>query len=127
MTGMTTKLAAAVMLCAAVSLPASADELLSAASDMCEKVKACSLAQIAESDMTPELRQMMEPMLESMCEQMRQGVQQVPAGHPMYQPSVACMRSMAELSCADFQDEDAVDTPACKQYREIAEQAYKDS
>lgn len=127
MTGFTTKLAAALTLSAATSLTAIADDLLSAANDMCEKVRACSLAQIAESDMTPEMRQMMEPMLDSMCEQMRQGVQQVPSGHAMYQPAVACMRSMANLSCEDFQSESAGDTPACKQYREMAEEAYKDS
>lgn len=126
MTGFTGKLAAALTLFAAVSLPAIADDLVSAANDMCEHVKACSMAQIAESDMTPEMRQMMEPMLESMCDQMRQGVQQVPSGHALYQPAVDCMRSMAELGCDDFLNGNAAETPACKEYRELAEKAYED-
>ena len=85
------------------------------------------MAQIAESDTTPEMREMMEPMLESMCVQMRQGVEEVHTGHPMYEPAVACMRSMANLSCADFQSEKAGETPECQQYRKLAESAYSDS
>lgn len=127
MIGFTAKLVVTLTLSTVVSLTAVADDLMSAANDMCEKVKACSLAQIDESDMTPEMRQMMEPMLESMCDQMRQGVQQVPTGHAMYEPAVACMRSMANLSCEDFQDESGGDTAECKKYREIAEKTYKDS
>jgi hypothetical protein len=126
MTGFTGKLAAALTLSAAVSLPAIADDLVSAANDMCENVKACSMAQIAESEMTPEMRQMMEPMLESMCDQMRQGVQQVPSGHDLYQPSVDCMRSMADLTCDEIMNLDTVETPACKKYRELAETAYEE-
>ena len=127
MQGFNRKLAATLVLAVATPLAAVADDLLSAASDMCEKVKACAMAEIAESDMTPEMRQMMEPMLESMCDQMRQGIEEVPTGHPMYEPAVACMRSMAKLSCADFQSERAGETPECKQYRELAETAYSDS
>ncbi len=111
-----------LLIALAVSLPASGDDLLSAAEAMCEKVKSCSMAQINEADMTPELRQMMEPMLESMCEQMRQGVQQVPAGHPLYQPAVACMRSMANLACDAYLDGDSVETAECMQYRKLAGQ-----
>lgn len=127
MTGFSGKLTAALALSVLVSIPVVADDLVSAANDMCEKIKACSLAQIAESDMTPEMRQMMEPMLESMCDQMRQGVQQVPAGHELYQPAVACMRSMASLSCEDFQSEGAAETPQCKKYRDLAEKTYEGS
>ena len=98
-----------------------ADDLESASNALCEKVKACSMAQVDEADLTPEVRQMMEPMLESMCEAMRAGVQEVPTDHQLHDPAVACMRSMAELSCADFQDEQKVVTAACEEYRKIAE------
>lgn len=127
MIGTISKFSAGLALTLAVSLPVVADELLSAANDMCEKVKSCSLQQIAKSDMTPEMRQMMEPMLESMCDSMRQGIQEVPRGHALYAPAVACMRSMANLSCEDFMDEGRVETPACKAYQEMAEKAYNGS
>ena len=100
---------------------ASADSLEAAAMAMCEKVKACSLAQIQESDMTPEMREMMEPMLENMCNSMRAGIQEVPSGHPLYQPAVACMRSMSQLSCEDFQTGDGMVTPECQKYQEMLE------
>ena len=125
MKGLLQKLAPAIALATCASL-AIADDLMSASNDMCEKVKSCALAEIAESDMTPEMRQMMEPMLEGMCEQMRQGVNQVPTTHELYQPAVACMRSMANLSCAQFQSTE-VETPECLKYRELAKKIYKDS
>ena len=43
---------------------AGADELADAAQGLCDSVKTCALEQIAEEDMTPELRQMMVPMME---------------------------------------------------------------
>ena len=125
MKGLNTKIAAAA-LAACLSGAAGADDLVSASNDMCEKVKACALAEVAESDMTPEMRQMMEPMLAGMCDQMRQGVNEVPTNHQLYQPAVACMRSMAGLSCAEFRGGE-VETPECLKYRELADQAYEES
>ena len=37
----------------------------------------------AEADLTPEVRQMMEPMLQNMCETMRAGVRVVPLDHAL--------------------------------------------
>lgn len=104
-----------------------ADSLESAANDLCEKVKSCSLAELNQQDLTPEMKAMMEPMLENMCAAMRQGIQEVPVEHELYASAVACMRSMANLSCADFQDESKVETSECLTYREMAEKVYKDS
>ncbi|MEP5568669.1 MAG: hypothetical protein ABJN62_12590 [Halioglobus sp.] len=101
---------------------ATAGDLEDAATELCEKVKHCSMAQISEADLTPEVRQMMEPMLQNMCATMRAGVQQVPSGHPLHDPALECMRSMAALSCDEFQEEGKVDTPACKEYQEVAAQ-----
>ena len=105
------------------STTVTASEIEEAATELCEKVKACSMAHIAEADLTPEVRQMMEPMLQNMCETMRAGVREVPTGHELYQPSVDCMRSMAGLSCADFENEQKLNTPACAEYKRLAEQA----
>ncbi len=119
-----THFACATMLTAALSLPVAADDLVSAASDMCEKVKTCMLAQMNEADLTPEMRQMMEPMAASMCDQMRQGIGEMPTGHALYEPAVACMRSVANLSCEAFQEGSSAETPECKKYRELAKQTY---
>ena len=97
-----------------------ADDITSAASGLCEKVRSCAMAQVAEEDLTPELRQMMEPMLDSMCANMQEKVQEVPTGHPLYQPAIDCMRSMEALSCEDMQSADNLQTPACEEYEKLA-------
>ncbi len=117
-----TLLPRAALLCLTVlaSAAASADNLEAAAMDMCEKVKACSLAQIEQSDMTPEMREMMEPMLDTMCEGMQAKVEDVAAGHPLHQPAVACMRSMEALSCDDMRNPDSMQTTECETYEKMA-------
>ena len=103
-----------------LSLVASADDITSAASGLCEKVRSCAMSQVAEEDLTPEMRQMMEPMLDSMCDNMQSRVQEVSAGHPLYQPAVACMRSMEALSCEAMRSSDNLQTEECKAYEEKA-------
>lgn len=99
-----------------------ADDLGDAAQGLCDAVKSCALEQIAKEDLTPEMRQMMEPMLENMCATMQANVQQVPAGHPLYQPAVACMRSLESLSCAQMQALDRTTTPECQEYEKLAKE-----
>ena len=106
--------------------PVVSDSLESAGADLCEKVKTCALAEIDKQDMTPEMREMMEPMLENMCVGMRQGMDQVPMDHQLYKPAVACMRSMANLSCTQLQDGNQVQTPECVKYQEMAMEMYRE-
>lgn len=113
----------AIALAMSPAVPVMADEIGAAALDLCEKVKACSMAQMNEEDLTPEMRQMMEPMLENMCASMQAGVQQVPPGHELYQPAVDCMRSMAVLSCEAMMDSEQIVTPQCKEYEESVKSA----
>jgi hypothetical protein len=109
-----------------VSFSVRADDLASAALDLCEKVKSCAMAQMAEEDLTPEMRQMMQPMLDNMCAKMQGKVEAVPAGHAMHAPAVACMRSMEALSCEAMQGEQ-VRTPECEAYQKLARETYGDS
>ncbi len=123
---MTKKPAAlAAGLLSALLLPghAGADEIAQAALDLCEKVKACAMAEIAEEDLTDETRQMMQPMLDNMCANMQKNVQAVPTGHGLYQPAVACMRSMQALSCEEMQSSQA-NTPACQEYEKLRRETY---
>ena len=109
-----------------VTLPAHSNDLISAAMELCEKVKSCAMAQVAEEDLTPEIRQMMEPMLDKMCADMRQEMDEVPVGHPLYQPALACMRSMQGLSCEMMQDAQRMETSECKAYEKLAGEASLD-
>jgi hypothetical protein len=101
-------------------VPAHADELAEASVTLCEKVKSCALAEVAEEDLTPQARQMMQPMLDSMCAQVQSAVGNVPSGHPLYAPAVACMQSMNSLSCEMMQDEAQARTPACQTFENLA-------
>jgi len=103
--------------------PAQADDITDAALALCEKVKACAMSEIAEEDLTPEIRQMMQPMLDNMCANMKARVGEVPIGDAMYEPAVACMRSMQALSCEAMQTEQA-NTPACQAYEKMAKETY---
>lgn len=102
---------------------ADAEELTDAALGLCEKVKSCAMEQIAEEDLTPEMRQMMQPMLDNMCASMQSNFGEVPTGHDLYRPAIACMQSMEKLSCEQMQTIDQAPTPECQKYQELAEQA----
>jgi hypothetical protein len=105
-------------------LPARADDLTAASLDLCEKVKSCAMSQVAEQDLTPQMREMMQPMLDNMCANMQSRIGEVPTGHEMYEPALACMRSMEEkMTCEMMQDPDNMRTPECEAYEKLAQEA----
>lgn len=111
------------LLCVLTVSGARAEDLAAAAQTLCEKVKSCALAQLEGEALTPQAREMMQPALDSMCTQVQGGVEQVPTGHALYQPAVACMQSMNTLSCEMMQDPNTVQTPACKEYEKLARES----
>ncbi len=100
-----------------------ADDLADAANDLCEKVKSCAMAQMSTQELTPEMKQMMEPMLKNMCVQMRENFVSAPTGHPVYKPAVACMRSVEQLNCNELQSKLDMKTEECKEYEKIVEES----
>ena len=103
------------------SVPTFADEYPEASLALCEKVKSCALAQMGSQEITPEIRQMMQPMLDSMCSNMMVNLPEVAKSHAMYKPAVACMNSLEALSCEQMQQTSEGSTPACKEYEALAE------
>ena len=101
----------------------SAEELTDAAKLLCDTIKSCALEAVAGPDLTEELRQQMNPVLENNCAQMRSRVQAVPANHKLYQPAVGCLRSMASLSCTQLYDASEYKTLACTAYDRLANTA----
>jgi len=113
--------ALAVATAALLSSPVLAVEFTEEAMAMCERVKSCALQRLnREQEMTAEMRDMMRPMLENMCEQVRANIQEVPREHRLYKPALACMRSLKELSCDAFERPENVATPECERYEELA-------
>ncbi len=123
MTNKPAALAVGLLSTVLLSGQASADEIADAALDLCEKVKACAMAGIAEEDLTDDTREMMQPMLDNMCANMQAKVQEVPRGHGLYGPAVACLRSMQALSCEEMQTSQA-NTPACQEYEKLLRETY---
>jgi len=110
------------LLCgAALSFSSIADEYTDASLALCEKVKSCALAQMDSQEITPEVRQMMQPMLDNMCTSMLASVPEVAKDHAMYEPAVACMNSLDALSCEEIQGEEGSKTDACMEYEKMAE------
>jgi len=110
------------ILCATVfSVSAVADDYSDASLALCEKVKSCALAQMDSQEVTPEVRQMMQPMLDSMCTSMLASVPEVAKSHAMYEPAVACMKSLDALSCEEMQGDGGSKTAACMEYEKMAE------
>jgi hypothetical protein len=93
-----------------------ADELADAAQELCDTINTCALEAVAGPDLTEELRQQMDPVLENNCAQMSSRVQAVPADHKLHQPAVDCLRSMASLSCPQLYDSSEFKTPECTEY-----------
>ena len=106
-----------------VSGYAQSDELTDAAQALCDSVKSCALEQVSREDLTEEMREMMGPVLDNMCENMRNQVKDLPVGHALYQPAVGCMRSMVSLDCEQMQNPEGVKTPECTEYDKLAKEA----
>jgi hypothetical protein len=111
------------VLCLAAGLTARADELGAVALSLCEKVKSCALEQMSAETLTPQERQQMQPVLDNLCVTMQNKAAAVPAGHPLYAPTLACLRSMETLTCAMMQDPDQMVTPACATYEKLARES----
>lgn len=118
------KLFVAVLSAFAV-MPVTANEMADAALELCEKVKACSMAEIDQEDLTPEIEAMMKPILDGMCANMQSRLAVVDPSHPMYDVSLSCGRSMSALSCDQLMNANQVVTPECEEY-EAAARKYAD-
>jgi hypothetical protein len=94
----------------------SADELTDAADGLCDTIKSCALEAVAGENLTDDLRQKMDPVLERNCAEIRSRVQAVSASHTLYQPAVGCLRSMASLSCNLLHNMSQIKTPECAEY-----------
>ena len=111
------------ILAAFLSAQPSADDLTDAAQGLCDSIRSCALENVAKEDLSPEVLEMMGPMLDNMCASMRSKVKEVPAGHGLYKPAVGCLRSLESLTCEQMEDPDLAATPECEEYERLAREA----
>lgn len=118
-----TKTIVPALLAVFLSVQAGADELTDAAQGLCDSIRTCALESASKEDLTPEVLDMMAPMLDNMCANMRSKVQDVPVGDGLYEPAVGCMRSLESLTCEQMQSPELAATPECKEYERLAREA----
>ena len=96
-------------------LPAVAEPFEQAANALCEKSKMCAKASMVGEEIRPEMMAMINQQLEGMCGSMLASFQASGMeSHALYKPAVACMKSMAVLSCEELEADTS--TPACDAY-----------
>ena len=100
-----------------------ADDLTDASEALCDTIKTCALEAVAGQDLSDQLQQQMDSVLEGNCADMRSRVQAVSANDQIYQPAVGCLRSMASLSCPHMQNASQFKTPECAEYDRLLKAA----
>ena len=107
------------------SLTTSAQTLEQASDALCEHMKQCIFAGMAGEQMTPEMEQMMKPMLDNVCSSMRAGFTQAgqaQKSHKLYKPATQCMASMTKLSCQEIENMESKSTAECAEYEHLSKQ-----
>lgn len=96
----------------------SAQDFEQASKSACEKLKSCAMAEmVQEEGITPEMRKMIQGMVDGLCENIM-SFEQIEPFDDLYQPATACMNSMAALSCSQIEDD--VKTNECDEFEAIA-------
>lgn len=100
-----------------------ADEMTRAIEQMCTKTKVCMQERFGGSDqVSPEMKAMIMQQMGMACDYMAAQYAAAPKGHPIYQPALQCLKSMAAMSCDELDAIDDNPTPECERYEEMSEQ-----
>ncbi len=105
----------------AVSNPAAADSAFSTEiSALCEKTKACAIAEMKKS-LPPNMQEMAMGMVSQACVSIEQSYAYLENGEyaDLVDSATACMKSMSSLSCEELMNDP--ETQACKDYEKEAE------
>ena len=100
--------------------PVFADELADSMRGYCNKMKQCAKAQMSAEDMQgmpAGMADMMQQAMDNMCLGMVDNYDKAVKNHDLYEPALACYRSMEKQSCEAMQDE----TAECKRFGELAD------
>lgn len=103
------------------SVAAHADDLGDEVTTLCEKMKQCTLDSMAEAEMAPEMKMMITQQLDMACVGLQARFGAAAQAHSLYQPALACVKSMQAMSCQEIEESDDSITPECDRYQELAE------
>ncbi|AKH68841.1 hypothetical protein IMCC21906_01162 [Spongiibacter sp. IMCC21906] len=104
------------------SVPLQADDLSQETARLCDRMKHCALSNIQDSGLPPEMQTMIRQQLDMACQGMEAKYGVMAQSHELYQPALACVKSLQSLSCAEMEeDNDDALTPACERYEALSE------
>lgn len=105
-----------------LGLPAAADEMADVTQQLCDKTKACMSERFGSSaELSPDMQAMVMQQMEMACSYLSAQYTSAPKGHPIYQPALQCLKSMAAMSCDELDAIDDNPTPECERYEEMSE------
>ncbi len=92
---------------------------------LCGKIKQCALDEARkQSEIPPQMEQMIEAMFDSQCKVMLEGYTQTFEDAGLTNKAVACSDSILEMSCDELMAQQGEpNTPACKDFKEAADEA----
>lgn len=115
------KIGAGVLSALLLAIPVQADDLGEEVSRVCEQMKQCTLDRMAGAEMAPEMKMMITQQLDMACVGLQARFGAAAQAHALYQPALACVKSMQALSCQEIEESDDSITPECDRYQELAE------
>ncbi len=105
------------------SAMASKSEFNEVSDALCGKMKECAFGAMQEkNNISPDMKAMVEKMLDDTCKSMKDAYSPAMESHELYEPAVACIRSLSVMSCGAMKTMNRESpTPECKTFRELEE------
>lgn len=97
------------------------EDLASEMNKFCDKMKSCATEQMAGSGLSSDMEAMIMQNMEGVCAGMEAQFQAAVSNNRMYQPALACLRSMQSMSCQQLQDSDGAASAECERYEAMVE------
>ncbi|SON57192.1 hypothetical protein HDIA_3651 [Hartmannibacter diazotrophicus] len=115
--------ALALLSCLPATAATASDEFATTTLQLCDKMKGCAVQQLDQAEgMTEAMKAQIMQGLEMMCVGINQNFSTVARFHALYDPAVACMKSMTALTCEELEGDGADATEECQEYQRLADQ-----
>ena len=101
-----------ILIVSLASLNVTATDFDKEITQLCDKLKTCTLAEIGASNISPEMELMMKPMIDNICKQMIEQFNSTDIEGIQKEDAISCIKSMSALSFNDLKG-DAAETQAC--------------
>ena len=90
---------------------------------LCQKFRECAYAEMEQEELTPEMKAMMEGMLNQMCASFVPSAEMAMGNAVLERKAEACFNSMQSMSCDALTNMEG-ETPACRDLEETADRIF---